>query len=152
MLASYDATKDAEKVVHDRFKITSYPHFLFFLDGVPFSYEGSRTIDAMMNWIRQVFHFLSIYKKKKKKTIEAAPPTELRSIDEINEFISANDLAIVYFGNGNIFQDKNFWTFFQVAKMAEEGAYGYTLNDILTKKAGYTSNTLLVYNNLKDTD
>jgi hypothetical protein len=36
--------------------------------------------------------------------------------------------------------------------MAEEGAYGYTLNDVLIKKAGSSPNTLLVYNNLKDTD
>jgi hypothetical protein len=81
--------------------------------------------------------------------MDAPSPTELKSIEEINDFISDHDLSTLYFGSGNIFTDKNFWTFYQVAKQSEEGVYGYTLNDMLINKANATPNTLLVYNNLK---
>lgn len=84
--------------------------------------------------------------------MEAQPPIELRSYEEINDFISSNDLSVLYFGQGNIFQDKNFWTFYKVTKMGEEGSYGYTLNKMLIKKAGAKENQLLVYNNLKDSE
>jgi hypothetical protein len=36
--------------------------------------------------------------------------------------------------------------------MADEGSYGYTLNEYLIKKTGNVPGTLFVYNNLKDPD
>lgn len=44
--------------------------------------------------------------------MDAPSPTELKNIEEINDFISDHDLSTLYFGSGNIFTDKNFWTFY----------------------------------------
>jgi hypothetical protein len=76
--------------LNTRYKINVYPTFIFFIDGVPFEFDGTnRRADVMITWMRSI--------------IDAPPPTELRSYEEINDFISSNDLSILYFGKGNIF-------------------------------------------------
>jgi hypothetical protein len=70
--------------------VQSYPGLIFFINSIPFVFDGgNRKIETIMAWMKQI--------------IDAPQPTELKTIDEINEFISANDLSVLYFGSGNIF-------------------------------------------------
>jgi thioredoxin-like negative regulator of GroEL len=84
--------------MYKRFKVVSFPTFIFLIDGIPFEFTGQRGIDSLLEWMHQL--------------VDAPAPTELKSLQEINEFISEFDLSVVYFGSGTIFTDKNFWTFY----------------------------------------
>ena len=52
-LASYDVTLDRnfENDFKGRFKIESFPTIIFFIDSIPFTFDGNRNIESIISWI-----------------------------------------------------------------------------------------------------
>ena len=70
-LSSYDVTKDKDnKDTVVRYKITTFPALLFFINGIPIQYEGNRKIEHLLQWMKQI--------------LDAPQPLELRTIEDIN--------------------------------------------------------------------
>jgi protein disulfide-isomerase A1 len=83
-IAKLDATE--QKEVAKRFDISGYPTLKFFIKGQPMDYEGGRTASEIVSWIR-------------KKTGPASK--EYKSVSEVEAFQTANDVAIVFFGDAS---------------------------------------------------
>jgi len=77
-LGKVDAT--VESSLGEQFKIKGYPTLKFFVDGAPSEYNGGRTADEIVSWL-------------KKKSGPAA--TALSTVEELNKFHGASDVAIV---------------------------------------------------------
>ena len=86
-LAKVDAT--TEPALSDRFSITGYPSIKLFTSTNPdtvIEYNGGRTADEIMEWLKRRTGPVSI---------------EIFEINDLEKFISDNDIVVVYFGGSN---------------------------------------------------
>lgn len=79
-LGKVDATEEAE--LAEQFNIGGYPTLKFFKNGNPINYNGGRTAEDLVNWL-------------KKKT--GPPAKQLTTVEEAKEFIEANQVAVIGF-------------------------------------------------------
>jgi protein disulfide-isomerase A1 len=77
-LASVDAT--LEKELAQKFEVKGYPTLKFFSDGVTMEYNGGRSQEEIVSWL-------------KKKT--GPPAEELKTVDELNTFKESDDVVII---------------------------------------------------------
>jgi len=80
-LAKVDSTQ--EKEISKRFEIGGYPTLKFFINGRPMDYEGGRTSNEIVNWIR-------------KKTGPAS--RQLNTPSEVQELQSRSEVLVVFLG------------------------------------------------------
>jgi protein disulfide-isomerase A1 len=107
-LAKIDATVSSE--LSQRFSIEGFPTLKFFRDGVWKDYDGGRTAEEIVQWV-------------KKKLLP--PSTELKSIEEIEKIKNDNVVTVIYFGDIN---SDHFKTFMKVANKYEDVIFGHTIN------------------------
>jgi protein disulfide-isomerase A1 len=77
-LATVDAT--VEKELGQQFQVKGYPTLKFFSEGVTIEYNGGRSQDEIVNWL-------------KKKT--GPPADELKTVDELNKLKESEDVVII---------------------------------------------------------
>jgi protein disulfide-isomerase A1 len=111
-LAKVDAT--VHKELGTRFGVSGYPTLKLFSHGKPSEYNGGRTESEIINWMR-------------KKT---GPLTKtLNSVEEVESFHKASEVALVYFGDNQAHIDE----FTKVARENDEVTFGTTNNaDVLS--------------------
>ena len=77
-LASVDATLEQE--LAQKFDVKGYPTIKFFSEGVTMEYNGGRTQDEIISWL-------------KKKTGPAAD--EIKTVEELNKLKDGNDVVVI---------------------------------------------------------
>ena len=77
-LANVDATIEQE--LAQRFQVRGYPTIKFFNDGAAIEYNGGRSQDDIVSWL-------------KKKT--GPPADDLKTVDDLNKFKSNGDVVVI---------------------------------------------------------
>ncbi|CAL1267480.1 unnamed protein product [Larinioides sclopetarius] len=80
LLAKVDATVETE--LAEQYGVRGYPTIKFFREGKIFEYNGGRTSDEIIRWL-------------KKKT--GPPAVDLSSVDDAKKFVDSNEVAVVGF-------------------------------------------------------
>lgn len=81
-LAKVDAT--VHKDLGSRFGVQGFPTLKLFSNGSPSEYNGGRTEPEIVSWMKK----------------KAGPSTQtFTTVEQVNTFKSANDVAVVYFGD-----------------------------------------------------
>lgn len=113
-LGKVDATVSTE--LSQRFSIEGFPTIKFFKDGVWKDYEGGRTAEEIVQWV-------------KKKLLPSS--TELKSIEEIEKMKNENVVTVIYFGD---ISHSNFKTFLKVANKYDDIIFGHVSNPEFSEK------------------
>jgi protein disulfide-isomerase A1 len=108
ILAKVDST--IHKNISAKFGIEGFPTLKLFVSGNPVEYNGGRTEQEIINWMR-------------KKTGPASKP--LSSVDDVEAFIKGHEVAVVYFGDNQSDID----TFNKVARGNDDVAFGVVSGD-----------------------
>ncbi|CAF0768033.1 unnamed protein product [Brachionus calyciflorus] len=106
-LGKVDATVQSE--LGERFKIRGYPTLKFFVDGTPLEYNGGRTSDEIIQWL-------------KKKSGPAS--VTVNTVEELKKLQGENEVLVV-----GLFKDVNgeqAQTFNNVAKLVDSAAFAIT--------------------------
>jgi protein disulfide-isomerase A1 len=115
-LAKVDATTSAE--LAQRFSIEGFPTIKLFLNGVWKDYDGGRTSNEIVQWI-------------KKKLLP--PSTELKSVEEIEKLKGDNVVSCIFFGNAI---SEQFTTYMKVANKFDDVIFGHVTNPEFFEKYG----------------
>lgn len=121
-LAKLDAT--AQTKAASKFSIQGYPTLKLFIKGTDTEYNGGRTKNDIINWMR-------------KKTGPASK--ELKGVDAIEEFKKSGDAVVVHFGSHNLNE------FFTYAKTIEDVAFGHTTDENALTHFGVENGTVVIF-------
>lgn len=125
-LASVDATIEQE--LAQRFQVRGYPTIKFFVDGASLEYNGGRSQDDIVNWL-------------KKKT--GPPATDLKTVDDLNKFKADVDVAVV-----GAFKDTDgtaAGAYLQVAKTFDGVPFAITSNGDVLKELQVTGDAIVLF-------
>uniref|UniRef100_A0A646QIL9 Protein disulfide-isomerase n=1 Tax=Hemiscolopendra marginata TaxID=943146 RepID=A0A646QIL9_9MYRI len=125
-LAKVDATEETE--LAEKHEVRGYPTLKFFKNGKPTSYTGGRTADEIVNWL-------------KKKTGPAA--AALTSVDEIEKFKDASDVAIIGFFKDVASGDAKI--FLEVADDIDDSPFAVTSEDAAFEKYGLNKDGVVLF-------
>lgn len=125
-LAKVDAT--SEKEVASRYNIMGYPTLKFFIKGQPIEYQGGRTGQDMVDWVR-------------KKTGPSSH--HVNDSDFMLDLIGKNKVTVVYFGKSA--EDPEFIVFDQVSKQYDEVVFGHTFSEEVTKNYDIKGNGIVLF-------
>lgn len=106
-LGKVDATEEAD--LSEQFGIRGYPTLKFFKNGTPLDYNGGRTADDLVNWL-------------KKKT--GPPAKQLTTVEEAKEFVEANNVAVIGFFKDQTSDEAKL--FLDVASAIDDIPFGIT--------------------------
>ncbi|CAD8047445.1 unnamed protein product [Paramecium sonneborni] len=110
--AAYDSQRDPDRYALEKFKISSFPTFIFFMDGKPFQFAGQRSADSMLQWMLQL--------------VNGPNPTEILTQEQFNQFLNDNDVVLYYQLSENNVNDPNYWTFFEMSKTNSDAAFAFS--------------------------
>ncbi|CAF1081329.1 unnamed protein product [Adineta steineri] len=125
-LATVDATVDQD--LAQKYDVKGYPTIKFFSDGTTFEYNGGRSQDDIVSWL-------------KKKTGPAAD--ELKTVDDLNKLKEANDVVVI-----GAFKDTDgdaAASFLQVAKTLDGIPFGITSNQDVLKELDVKSDAIVLF-------
>lgn len=124
-LGKVDATVNQE--LGEQFKVKGYPTLKFFVDGTPVEYNGGRTSDEIVSWL-------------KKKS--GPPAVTLSTVEELTKFQEGSDVAVV-----GLFKDLESTaskTFTAVAQGIDSVAFGVSSAQVLFDELKLTGEQALV--------
>lgn len=124
-LASVDATIEQE--LGKKFEVRGYPTIKFFIDGTPIEYNGGRTTDDILGWL-------------KKKT--GPPADDLKTVDELNKLKDSSDVVVI-----GAFKDADgsaAAAYLAVAKTVDGIPFGITTNSDVLKELGVKGDTIVL--------
>lgn len=125
-LASVDATVEPE--LAQKFEVKGYPTLKFFSEGTTNEYNGGRTQDDIVSWL-------------KKKTGPAAE--ELKSVSDLNKFKENGDVVVI-----GAFKDTDgdaAAAFLQVAKKVDGVPFGITSNSDVLKELEVKGDAIVLF-------
>ncbi len=125
-LVKIDAT--IEKQLASRFEIKGFPTLKLFAKGAaPILYEGQRTKNDIVSWLKK----------------KAGPTSvELKSVDSAEQIISNNEVAVVYFGDADSEGYKNYLT---TALALDDVAFAHTHDDGVRQKYEVQGETIILF-------
>ena len=121
-LGKVDATVHTK--LGSRFSIQGYPTLKFFVDGKDQEYNGGRTKNDIVSWIR-------------KKTGPVSK--ELTTVDEVENFKKSNDVVVVHFGNEGL---ENFTNY---AKTLDDFVFAHCSSDDCLKHFNVENGTTVIF-------
>lgn len=125
-LASVDAT--IEQDLATRFQVRGYPTIKFFVDGAALEYNGGRSQDDIVNWL-------------KKKT---GPPAEdLKTVADLNKFKADPEVAVI-----GVFADTDgaaAAAYLQVAKTFDGVPFAISSNADVIKELGVSGDAVVLF-------
>ncbi|UJR21095.1 hypothetical protein I4U23_024195 [Adineta vaga] len=130
-LASVDATMEQD--LAQKYDVKGYPTIKFFSDGTTFEYNGGRSQDDIVNWL-------------KKKTGPAAD--ELKTVDDLKKLKEANEVVII-----GAFKDTDgdaAAAFLQVAKTMDGLPFGITSNKDVLKELELKEDAIILLKNFDE--
>ncbi|KAK2179796.1 hypothetical protein NP493_471g01061 [Ridgeia piscesae] len=114
-LAKVDAT--AQSALAEKYEVRGYPTIKFFRDSKPIEFQGGRTADEIVNWL-------------KKKT--GPPAITLETVDAAKAMIEKTDVAVVGFFKD--LESDAAKAFIEVASGIDDVPFGVTSNKDLFKE------------------
>lgn len=125
-LVKVDCT--VEKEVASKFEIKGFPTLKFFIKGQsPTNYEGGRTKDELINWL-------------KKRT--GPPSVELKTVDAAEQTIGNNEVVAVLFTDAG---SETYTTFVSVAQSYEDLAFAHSFDEAVKQKYEAKGDTLVLF-------
>nr|XP_022918149.1 protein disulfide-isomerase [Onthophagus taurus] len=109
-LGKVDATEEQD--LAEQHGVRGYPTLKFFRNGTPMDYNGGRSADEIVNWL-------------KKKT--GPPAKELKTVAEAKEFIEATNVAIIGFFKDQTSDEAK--AFLSVAAVTDDHPFAITSED-----------------------
>lgn len=129
-LASVDAT--IEQDLATRFQVRGYPTIKFFVDGAALEYNGGRSQDDIVNWL-------------KKKT---GPPAEdLKTVADLNKFKADPEVAVI-----GVFADTDgaaAAAYLQVAKTFDGVPFAISSNADVIKELGVSGDAVVLFKKVR---
>lgn len=125
-LASVDATIEQE--LGQKFEVKGYPTLKFFNEGVAVEYNGGRTQDDIVNWL-------------KKKT--GPPADDLKTVDDLKTLKESNDVVVI--GAFKNHDGDAAAAFLQVAKTIDGIPFGITSNSDVLKELEVKDDTIVLF-------
>ena len=109
-LAKIDATVHGD--VQSKYEVGGYPTLKYFRSGKPLNFNGQRTADYIVEWLKK----------------KANPPAkELKSLEDARKFVDESEISIIgYFKNPTSFKAKNF---VEVAEILDEHGFSYGITN-----------------------
>ena len=109
-LAKIDATVHGD--VQSKYEVGGYPTLKYFRSGKPLKFNGQRTADNIVEWLKK----------------KANPPAkELKSLEDARKFVGESEISIIgYFKNPTSFKVKNF---VEVAESLDEHGFSYGMTN-----------------------
>ena len=126
-LGKVDAT--VHSTLGSRFAVQGYPTLKFFVNGKDQEYNGGRTKNDIISWIR-------------KKTGPVSK--ELSTVDEVESFINSNDAVVVHFGTEGLEH------FSELAKTVDDAHFAYCSTDECTKHYNVENGTTVLFKNFDE--
>jgi len=126
-LAKVDCT--VEKDTAAKFQIKGYPTLKFFIKGssAPLDYEGGRTKDEIVNWLR-------------KKTGPAS--VELKTVDAAEQLIGNSEVIAILFGDAGT---EGFTNFLSVAQGFDDLPFAHSHDEAVREKFEAKGETLILF-------
>ena len=128
-IGKVDAT--VEKSTAEKFKIEGFPTLKLFVKGKPVEYTGGRTEAEIVNWMR-------------KKT--GPPSKELKTVEEVEDFKKASEVAVVYFGKPG----EGFDSYVSNAKLFDDVAFAHCHEDACATHFSAESGSVVMFKNFDD--
>ena len=109
-LAKIDATEHRD--MQSKYEVGGYPTLKYFRSGKPIKYNGQRTADSIVEWLKK----------------KAEPPAKsLSSLEEVTRFINGGEISIIgYFKDPAGFKAKNF---IDVAESLDEHGFNFGISN-----------------------
>jgi len=118
-IAKVDADDSTNAALRDRFDIRGFPTLKLFTNGVPSDYEGDRTADAIVSFMKK----------------QAAPAiTELKEAADITKFSGEDRVVIVGF-----FSDRSSTQYAAFKETAEKNRNSYSFGEVVEASASVLS-------------
>lgn len=130
-LAKVDATVESD--LAEEYGVRGYPTLKFFRNGTPVEYSGGRQAADIVSWVI-------------KKT--GPPAKELNTVAEAEEFLKANEIAIIgFFKNQESDEAK---AFISVANSFDSFIFGITNNDDVISKYETSDSKVILFKPFDD--
>ena len=126
-LGKVDATIHSK--LGSRFAVQGYPTLKFFVNGKDTEYNGGRTKNEIVSWLR-------------KKTGPVS--RELTTVDAVESFKSSNDVVVVHFGTEGLEQ------FSEYAKTVEDAQFAHCTVDECAKHYNVENGTTVLFKNFDE--
>lgn len=126
-LAKLDATVHTKSA--SKFAIQGYPTLKLFINGKESEYNGGRTRDEIIKWM-------------KKKTGPSSK--ELKTVEEVEEFIKSSDVVVIHFGEEGL---SSFITF---TKSFDDIIFGHVVSSDAQSKYEAENGSVVLFKNFDD--
>lgn len=126
LLAKVDATEETD--LAEKYEVRGYPTLKFFRNGQASEYNGGRTADDILKWV-------------KKKT--GPPALTLESVEDANKLKDSAEVAVVgFFKEGESDAAK---AFLEVAATMDDHPFGITSNDAVFKEFSVSKDGVVLF-------
>jgi len=123
-LAKVDATE--EKEVASRFEVKGFPTLKWFVSGEAIEFNGGRTADEIVNWIKK----------------KSGPPSSVLTGEEFEALQKNSKFAIVFFGEEG---SDEFKTFEQLASLDDKNSFNHVFDASVNAPEGLTRPGVAVF-------
>ena len=128
-LAKVDATE--QKELASKYEVKGFPTLKWFVNQEPLEYNGGRTADEIVNWIKK----------------KSGPPTSAITAEELEKLTETEKFTVVFFGA----QDSDEFKAFEKEGLADDKfSYRHVFDDSVSAPEGLTRPGVAVYRNFDE--